>query len=262
MPFAQAMHLPTRMTSSLLRTSPSSSILRCHARPHRVPLFRPITSSSSRPSPTRIVYRGDDGIQSSSIQTGQVPPGQQKPGSISLRPLFFSLGVCVASFYVADLIGRRSDSHFLQTLAKSGWTSGDSHSAKLRVESMEKQQTLAWLQQIQAPGLVKDLYAAGKNWWARQSDGQRAVVVIIALNTLPFLAWRIPVLQVQKFMQRSFTEWPGVHPSYTLLTSVFSHEVRNPIQVPLVAAAYADTTSHRVSCISASTCSRCTASHL
>jgi hypothetical protein len=224
-PLQQTMCLPTQMTFLLRRKSTSPWMLRRQLRPRLSPLSRHITSSSFRPSPTRTIYRGEDGIQLRFAEDDGVPPGAQKAQGISLRPLFVALGVCLGSFYIADVIGRRSDARFLQTLASTGWTSGDSHSAKLRVELVEKQQTLAWLQQIHAPGLVKDLYAAGKNWWAKQNDGQRAVVVIIALNALPFLAWRIPVLQVQKFMHRSFTEWPGINPSYTLVTSVFSHEV-------------------------------------
>jgi hypothetical protein len=144
---------------------------------------------------------------------------------ISLRPLYFAIGICVGSFCVADVLGRVKDTRFLRVLKQTGWTSGDGQAAKVLVEAAEKQQTLAWLQRSGAPGLVREIYGAGKDWWARQNDGQRAVVIIIALNTVPFLAWRLPATQIQRFMTRSFSEFPGVNRSYTMLTSVFSHEV-------------------------------------
>jgi hypothetical protein len=222
-------HLSTRNASSLLRTSfPSGLLLRCHHRPRPASLLRQFTSTCPQIDRTRNVVHSDDLIRVKLAGFETEGHSQLPPNKISLRPLFFALGICIGSFYIADAVGWRSDVRFLEILGRTGWTSGDANAAKHRVETVEKQQTLAWLQRIQAPSLVKQIYATGKDWWATQSDSQRAVVAIIALNTLPFLAWRIPVLGVQQFMQYSFINWPGITPSYTLLTSVFSHEVSSP----------------------------------
>jgi hypothetical protein len=222
----RATHLPTRNASSLLRTSLSSEILlRCHHRSPPAFLLRQFTLTSRRVDRARNAVDGDDLIRLKLKGFEPEDHGGLPSKKISLRPLFFALGICLGSFCIADAVGWRSDVRFLQILAQTGWTSGDANAAKRRVESVERQQTLAWLQRIQAPGLIRQIYATGKDWWATQGDSQRAVITIIALNTLPFLAWRIPILGVQQFMQYSFINWPGITPSYTLLTSVFSHEV-------------------------------------
>lgn len=143
---------------------------------------------------------------------------------ISWKPLFVGLGMCVAAFLAAEAIDGRADEQAFQDLARSGLREGTIQDAKRTIAANT----------VSALTLIDDIFGTDTavliRWWARatRSDGDRAAVIIIATNAAVFLAWvlasRVPALSYR--MGTSFVHFPGVTSSYTLLTSVFSHQVR------------------------------------
>ncbi|KAG8930684.1 hypothetical protein FRC02_003786 [Tulasnella sp. 418] len=65
------------------------------------------------------------------------------------------------------------------------------------------------------------LYVIVANSWLLSFEASQTAYKITALNTLIFLAWRIP--RLRPLMNRSFLHDPLSGRSYTMLTSVFSH---------------------------------------
>lgn len=138
---------------------------------------------------------------------------------ISWKPLFVGLGMCVAAFLAAEAIDGRADARAFEVLQKSGWRSGTIQNAK-KIIAANTVSPLTLIDHSLGTDTVR--------WWATRSDGEHATLIIIATNAVVFLAWglasRVPALSYR--MGRSFMHFPGVTPSYTLLTSVFSHQVR------------------------------------
>jgi len=60
------------------------------------------------------------------------------------------------------------------------------------------------------------------NSWLAMPEGKRTCYGITAINAFVFLAWQIP--RLRPFMHRHFTHHPLSGKSYTLLTSMFSHQ--------------------------------------
>ncbi|XP_014481240.1 PREDICTED: presenilins-associated rhomboid-like protein, mitochondrial isoform X2 [Dinoponera quadriceps] len=61
-----------------------------------------------------------------------------------------------------------------------------------------------------------------EKWWKTLSDGEKVFVPILFLNTVVFLAWRVPALQ--KTMVRYFSANPGSSVScWPMIFSAFSH---------------------------------------
>lgn len=137
---------------------------------------------------------------------------------ISWKPLFVGLGMCITAFLAAEAIDGRADAQSFQILVKSGWHSGTLQEAKKAIAARSIS-PLTLLDQFLGTDTVR--------WWATHSDGYHATVIVIATNAAVFLAWtlasRVPALSYR--MAKFFVHFPGVTPSYTLLTSVFSHTV-------------------------------------
>lgn len=149
---------------------------------------------------------------------------QYESNEISLRPLLFGLGACLGLFWVADTTTRRYDALYNELASKLRPLRSQSLVA-LGIIEREKQRTLATLTNMNIPRFVLETYVYLKDWYSEHDDAYKAALVLIALNTIPFLAWNIPAARVQLFMARNFLTYPGVNRSYTLLTSVFSHQV-------------------------------------
>ncbi|KAL9937626.1 hypothetical protein V8E36_003171 [Tilletia maclaganii] len=66
-------------------------------------------------------------------------------------------------------------------------------------------------------------YTAVSQSYLDLTPAQRAVVPILALNTLVFLAFRLPSTRVQAFMYRHFTHVPVSRRYHTMVTSAFAH---------------------------------------
>jgi len=66
------------------------------------------------------------------------------------------------------------------------------------------------------------LYKGAAEKYLNASEERRACWAIVAVNGLVWAAWAVPGLN--KFMMRHFTHHPLSGRSYTMLTSVFSHE--------------------------------------
>ncbi|KAE9965133.1 hypothetical protein EG328_009965 [Venturia inaequalis] len=136
---------------------------------------------------------------------------------ISWKPLFVGLGMCVAAFLAAEAIDGRADARAFEVLQKSGWRSGTIQNAK-KIIAANTVSPLTLIDHSLGTDTVR--------WWATRSDGEHATLIIIATNAVVFLAWglasRVPALSYR--MGRSFMHFPGVTSSYTLLTSVFSHQ--------------------------------------
>ncbi|CAG8547167.1 2127_t:CDS:2 [Funneliformis caledonium] len=81
------------------------------------------------------------------------------------------------------------------------------------------------IQKIENSQLFRDLH---RNWafmikrWNSLSDSTKTVAFLIGINTIIFGMWQIPPLRI--IMNRYFVHNPLSGRSFTLLTSVFSHE--------------------------------------
>jgi len=212
--------------SSTSRTRRSTLIPRKDVRPRRW-----LSSKDKEPAPKRYF--------STTFRTrtdAHEPTPEQITSVISLRPLFIALGICVGSFCAADYLTGRSDARFSRaSRLLSSWSGGRIAQMQARIETAEVNQTLAWLKQIHAPEIVKQSYARFKIFWLNRDDGERATFIIIAANTAVFLAWSLASRspRLMQRMKRSFVDFPGYSPSYTLLTAAFSHQVNKPINDPL-----------------------------
>lgn len=144
---------------------------------------------------------------------------QRAKRPLSLKPLFVGLGICLGAFSAAEAVDGWEDTRSIEILAKRGWSTGSKQEAK-EVVAANSISPFTIIDHILGTDTVR--------WYARHSDGARATIIIIAANSVVFFAWslasRIPALSSR--MSKSFVHWPGVTPSYTLLTSVFSHQVR------------------------------------
>lgn len=146
--------------------------------------------------------------------------------NISLRPLYVAVGICVGSFIIADYLDRMADADFVDILKKSRSDStSDLHSANQQVQRYNLDRSLAFLEQLHAPLVISQLGSTVLRWWHYKDDAQSASIIIIAANLAVFLAWRTNSSWVMRRMVNSFMHYPGRTPSYTLLTSVFSHQV-------------------------------------
>jgi hypothetical protein len=215
------------MPSCRLRVTPSSFFLSRNLRPptrlkpHLQNKF--FTSSRSRATSS------EDSL-GNALLLDELKAEAQRP--ISLRPLLVGAGICAVFFFVAEVLDGKHDAKFFATIRRLGWAhDGDLNRLKRLVATAQRNQTLAWLDQADAPIVVKKSYSTVKSWWMKQEsgalDGKHATLVLIAANTAVFLAWnlasRYPRLLSR--MKKSFSHFPGQTGSYTLLTSVFSHRV-------------------------------------
>lgn len=152
-------------------------------------------------------------------ESGVFEPDSHFNRPISLRPLFVGLGICVTAFLVAEAIDGRADARVVEILARTGWSGGTMQDAK-DIVAANTVSPLTFLDHF--------LGTHTDRWWNSRTDGTHATVIIIATNAMVFLAWglasRVPALSSR--MMWSFLHFPAVTPSYTLLTSVFSHKVR------------------------------------
>lgn len=152
-----------------------------------------------------------------------------QPPKMSLRPLAFAVAVCVGSYCGAAVLTRRSDQKFIEvSKEKPGRSSMGGKALREWVEWKETQQTLAWMRMNHVPDIIQGSYSRFKYWWNQKGDGTRATWILIGINTIPFLAWRLP--GAQNFMRRNFTHTPLSGRSFTMLTAAFSHRV-GPIRV-------------------------------
>jgi hypothetical protein len=155
----------------------------------------------------------------------EVPEPPAAPRKISLRPLYFAIGFSVGAFFVADRLDQASDEDLTRILRQTGWRNGDSaQSAFLQVQRAKLDRALAWVR-LHAPILNTQLSTSALRWWYARNDAESAAIIIIATNLVVFLAWQSKSPHVVNMMTRSFLHWPGRTASYTLLTSVFSHQV-------------------------------------
>jgi hypothetical protein len=110
------------------------------------------------------------------------------------------------------------------------------------------QEAVKWLEGIHAPFVISQVGSSVLTWWYSLDDSRSATAAIIGINTLVYLAWRVPSPRLQMLMFRSFMHYPGQTSSYTLLTSVFSHMVREAEHPSEMSA----NSFNRASCISPS----------
>ncbi|KAF8327153.1 uncharacterized protein EI90DRAFT_1820588 [Cantharellus anzutake] len=69
---------------------------------------------------------------------------------------------------------------------------------------------------------VLAIYVMCANHWLNMPEGKRTCYGITAINSLVFIAWQIP--RLRPFMVRHFSHHPLSGKSYTLFTSMFSHQ--------------------------------------
>jgi rhomboid-like protein len=142
-----------------------------------------------------------------------------------LRPLIFTLGIGIGTFAGAAYLTQRESQELAQTATMTGASTGKLRHERIMRELKHANATFTWLQEIGCPAFIPTIYAWLGDHWLNSSDGERAAMGVVAINTIVFLAWQIPLPAVRFFMVKHFMHHPLSGRSYTLLTSVFSHMV-------------------------------------
>jgi rhomboid-like protein len=142
-----------------------------------------------------------------------------------LRPVIFTLGVGICTFAGAAYLTQRESQELAQTPTITGALVGDLRHERIMRQLKHANATFTWLQEIGCPAFIPRSYAWLGDRWLNSSDGERAAIGLVAVNTLVFLAWQIPLPAARFFMVKHFMHHPLSGRSYTLLTSVFSHMV-------------------------------------
>ncbi|CAO1615225.1 unnamed protein product [Sympodiomycopsis kandeliae] len=70
--------------------------------------------------------------------------------------------------------------------------------------------------------LVSRVYLSSVDWYVNLPSHKLAMVPVMAIDTVVFLAWRVPSLN--KFMMTHFLDVAGSGKVYTMITSAFSHQ--------------------------------------
>lgn len=83
-------------------------------------------------------------------------------------------------------------------------------------------QTMAKLENLNVPEDIRRAYVMVYQKWESLKESEKTIAGIIAINTVVFVAWQIPILR--PFMHRYFMHDPLSGRSITLLTSCFSHQ--------------------------------------
>ncbi|KAF2838549.1 hypothetical protein M501DRAFT_934594 [Patellaria atrata CBS 101060] len=139
-----------------------------------------------------------------------------------LRPILFTLGIGIGSFYLAGFLNRREFQDLSQNAGRPLTSVNEAFAARKLLEQANAQKEVNWLQKHVPLSLVK-LYATVKTKWLNTSDGQRAAVLVTGLNLTVFVAWQVPKAGVSLWLAKTFLHHPLSGRSYTLLTSAFSH---------------------------------------
>lgn len=148
---------------------------------------------------------------------------QEKPRM--LRPIIFTLGVGFCTFAGAAYLTRQEAQQLAQITVNRDASVGDLRRGRILLELKQANAIFSWLKEIGCPGFITRSYAWLGTRWLNYSDGERVGIGLLAVNAIVFLAWQIPLPAVQFFMVKHFMHHPLSGRSYTLLTSMFSHQV-------------------------------------
>ncbi|KAK3080946.1 hypothetical protein LTS18_011679 [Coniosporium uncinatum] len=140
------------------------------------------------------------------------------------RPVAFAVFFSIGSYFGAAYLTQRLDAATNEAYKRRFSFLSNDKAVKEAVEADACRKTLEQLRRRNAPTTVRVAYQRFQEWWIRKRDEERATLVLIGMNAVPFLAWRVPLPAVQGFMYRHFMHSPLSGRSYTLLTSVFSHK--------------------------------------
>jgi hypothetical protein len=142
-----------------------------------------------------------------------------------LQPIMFTLGVGLCTFAGAAYLTRRESLRLAQSAMNTDASVDDLRHERMRLELKQANATYSRLHEVGCPGFITRSYAWLENHWLNYSDGERLGLGLVAVNTVVFLAWQIPLPAARFFMVKHFMHHPLSGRSYTLLTAVFSHMV-------------------------------------
>jgi len=142
-----------------------------------------------------------------------------------LRPCLFVLVVSIGAYIGAAVVARRDAEEYFQWISDGPMIS-DSRSIRRAFEAEKLRQRLARLRDFNIPQGLQRTFVRVSEWWNTKDSAEKATIILISMNSMVFLAWRLPAPAIQKLMREKFTHWALSGRSYTLLTSIFSHHVR------------------------------------
>lgn len=166
-----------------------------------------------------------DGAKAEDPDHDTYEPFRTREKPALLRPLTFTLGIGICTFTGAAYLTRREFQELAQTSTMTGALVGDLRHERTMRELKQANAISEWLQDKGCPRFVLKSYAWLGDRWLNASDGERVALGLVAVNTVVFLAWQIPLSAVRFFMVKHFMHHPLSGRSYTLLTSAFSHMV-------------------------------------
>lgn len=151
-----------------------------------------------------------------------------------LRPLLFTISISLGTFAGAAYLTTREFQEPTRTTTITGSLVGDLRHERIMRELRHANATYTWLREMGCPGFVLRSYARLGDYWLNTSDGERVALGLVAVNTVVFLAWQIPLPAVRFYMTKHFMHHPLSGRSYTLLTSTFSHMVSSSHRFPSI----------------------------
>jgi hypothetical protein len=214
-------------------TYASSRQLRCSAHARAARFISPTAKLKDVPVPPMLKPE----IDAPSAEQKDADPyepfrTQEKPRL--LRPFLFTISIGICTFGGAAYLSNREFQERTRATTSSGSLVGGLRHERIKRELRHANATYAWLREKGCPGFILRSYARLGDYWLNASDGERVALGLVALNTIVFLAWQIPLPAVRFFMVKHFMHHPLSGRSYTLLTSTFSHMVSSSdrISVP------------------------------
>jgi membrane associated rhomboid family serine protease len=165
-----------------------------------------------------------DVMQSQIIQP-MLPP-LPPPKIRYVRPLLFAAVAsgCVFGVSIAEYDHRQRSmwKRIRQWTGNRDVSLSDAWMAQKKEIAARVNRTLAKLESLNVPEDVRRAYLIMYQKWESLKESEKTIAGIIAINTIVFAAWQIPVLR--PFMRRHFVHDPLSGRSLTLLTSCFSHQ--------------------------------------
>ncbi|KAG2187740.1 hypothetical protein INT44_005430 [Umbelopsis vinacea] len=160
------------------------------------------------------------------IDNMTAPPLPPPPKIRYIRPILFTavasgsvFGIAIAEY---DYKQRSLWKRLQKWAGNREVTLSDAWMAQKQEIAARVNLTLSKMENLNLPEDVRRAYMIVYQKWESWKESEKTIAAIIAINTVVFAAWQIPVLR--PFMRKFFLHDPLSGRSVTLLTSCFSHQ--------------------------------------
>ena len=202
-------------------SSPRHSKALLFSQHNRLPFLRTRTIHLPQRAPQKQVRSHSHPEHQNRQQPSEKPATPFDPPSVLNSTLFLVL-ICGGSYWIGSYLTHRS-THATIDRCHSLNLDPNNLQSSLEIRGRAADARVREAVRLGIPQRVLEVYSTLEQWFVNTTSSERAVYSIIALNTLVFLAWRLPG-SAKSFMHTHFTHSSLSGREYTLLTSCFSHQ--------------------------------------